>query len=160
MSQKYVIVHFIDIAKVPYEFPYTEWPLHVTLLSNFTLGEPIEFLDSKLREFTLHHKPFNLMADGEALFGPKQNIAVTLIKPNNTLQNVHDELASITSGLGAVFDEPAFMGAGFRPHATKQIHSQLADKQILILNNFTLVDMYPNNNIERRKVIKTFELTS
>jgi hypothetical protein len=52
------------------------------------------------------------------------------------------------------------MSEGFRPHATKQISSRLADKQTLTLNNFTLVDMYPNNDINRRRIIKTYKLGS
>lgn len=158
MSQKYVIVHFIDISKVPNEFPYTEWPLHVTLLANFTISQPIETLIEKLELFAQETEPFEIMSDGEDLFGPNQNVAVSLIQPSESIRKLHADLVSITKSLGAEYDEPKFMGEGFRPHATKQVGSHLADKQMLTLSNFTLVDMYPNNDINRRRTIKTYKL--
>lgn len=160
MSQKYVIVHFIDKSKVPSEFPSSEWPLHVTLLANFTLGKSLEALTSALEDFARDGKPFDIMADGKALFGPKQNVTVSLIQPNNSIQKVHDMLSSVTSKLGAVFDEPAFMSEGFRPHATIQINSRLADKKKVLLDDFTLVDMYPDKDINRRRIVQTYKLSS
>lgn len=158
MSQKYVIVHFIDKSKVPTEFPSSEWPLHVTLLANFTLGKPIEQLDSELKKFALQEKPYDIMANGKALFGPKQNVKVSLIQPNDNIQKMHETLSSIVSGFGAVFDEPAFIGEGFRPHATIQINHRLSNKQLVELNDFTLVDMFPDSNINRRRIIETYKL--
>lgn len=160
MSQKYVIVHFIDKSKVPDEFHASAWPLHVTLLANFTLGKPIGQLKSALKNFSLQEKPYDIMADGEALFGTKQNVAVSLIQPNQNIQKMHEALSSIASRLGAVFDEPAFMGEGYRPHATVQVNSRLTDKQVVTINDFTLVDMFPNNDINRRSLIGTYELGS
>jgi len=160
MSQKYVIVHFIDISKVPSEFPYTEWPLHVTLLANFTISQPLEKLIEKLELYAQEIEPFEIMSDGEDSFGPNQNVAVSLIRPSESIRKVHADLTAISESLGAEFDEPKFMGEGFRPHATKQINSRLADKQTLVMNNFTLVDMYPENDINRRRIIKTYELGS
>lgn len=160
MSQKYVIVHFVELAEVPDEFPYTEWPLHVTLLANFTITQPLERLVDELEAYSQRVEPFEITSDGEALFGPNQNVAVSLIKPGTLIKKLHQDLAEITKSLGAEYDEPRFMGEGFRPHATTQIKTRLTDKQTLMLDNFTLVDMYPNNDTGRRKAIKTFELTN
>lgn len=160
MSQKYVIVHFIDISKVPDEFPYTEWPLHITLLANFTISQPLDKLIEKLELYAQEIEPFEIVSDGEDLFGLNQNVAVSLIQISESIGKVHNDLTAITKALGAEYDESKFMGEGFRPHATKQINSQLEDKQVLALNNFTLVDMYPNNDIGRRRIVKTFELTN
>lgn len=158
MAQKYVIVHFIDKSQVPSEFPSSEWPLHVTLLANFTLGKSIEQLDSELKNFASQENPYEIMADGEALFGPKKNVAVSLIQPNQNIQKMHVALKKVISSLGAVFDEPAFTGEGYRPHATIQVNSRLLDKQLVTLDNFTLVDMFPDSDIKRRKIIKTYKL--
>ena len=158
MSQKYVIVHFINSANVPTEFPFSEWPLHVTLLANFTLGQPLDQFENELANYAEQTKSFKIMADGEAQFGPKQNVAVSLIQPNKNIIEMHNRLSSITSGLGAVYDEPAYMGTGYRPHATIQTDARLADKQSITLNSFTLVDMYPDQNIRHRRILKTFTL--
>lgn len=160
MSQKYVIVHFIDISKVPGEFPYTEWPLHVTLLANFTISQPLENLIESLEMYAQETEPFEIMSDGEDLFGPNQNIAVSLIQLSENIRKLHTDLIVISEKLGAEYDTPQFMGEGFRPHATRQTDSHLTNKQKLKLNNLTLVDMYPHNDINRRRIIKTFKLGS
>jgi 2'-5' RNA ligase len=158
MSQKYVIVHFIEPTKVPQEFTAKEWPLHITLLSNFQIT-PLSLLEKELAIYAHNTKPFDVITDGEALFGPNKNIAVSLIRPDEALINMHTQLLSIATELGAVYDEVAFMSEGYRPHATIQASSRLLDGQKVTLNDFTLVDMYPNNDIARRRIIKTFSLT-
>lgn len=159
MSQKYVIVHFVEIDKVPREFPYTEWPLHITLLANFTIAQPLDTLLEALKLYAQQTKPFEIVVSGEAAFGPKQNVAVSLIRPSEAIKKIHGDFADITKDLGAEYDAPQYMGEGFRPHATIQTDSRLNDNQTIPLHSYTLVDMYPDNNIERRKIIKTFELT-
>lgn len=158
MSQKYVIVHFIDIAKVPKEFYASEWPLHVTLLANFRVAQ-IEKLKSALATYSQELTPFSITTNDEALFGSNKNVRVSLIQPNKSIVRLHKELLSIALQLGAIFDEPNFNGAGFRPHATIQINSKLDDKQIMKLNNLSLVDMYPNKDINRRRIITTYKLS-
>ncbi len=160
MSQKYVIVHFVELSKVPEEFHYSEWPLHVTLLANFTITQPIEKLIDELKTYALQVKPFEMVVNGETLFGPNQNVAVSLIQPSESINKIHKNLATITKALGAKYDEPRFMGKGFRPHATIQASSRLNDNQALTLDNFTLIDMFPGGNIERRRIVRTFKLTN
>jgi 2'-5' RNA ligase len=116
-------------------------------------------LEKELAIYAHNTKPFDVITDGEALFGPNKNIAVSLIRPDEALINMHTQLLSIATELGAVYDEVAFMSEGYRPHATIQASSRLLDGQKVTLNDFTLVDMYPNNDIARRRIIKTFSLT-
>ncbi len=86
MSQKYVIVHFVELSKIPDEFPYTEWPLHVTLLANFTIAQPLEKLLDDLESYCQKIKPFKIMSDGEAVFGTNQNVAVSLIQLSESIK--------------------------------------------------------------------------
>jgi 2'-5' RNA ligase len=157
MSQKYVIVHFIDKVKVPEEFPASEWPLHVTLLANFRIAK-LDLLKDRLADYARQTKPLTISASGEALFGPNKNVEVSLIQPDTGIVELHNKLLSIVFKLGAVFDEPNFNGTGFRPHATIQIKSRLQDKEIVNLDSLSLVDMYPNNEISRRRIIETYKL--
>lgn len=155
MSQKYVIVHFIDTDNVPEEFPMSEWPLHVTLLANFRIDQ-LDQLKMELEKFIEHAEPFDIKADGEAKFGPNQSVAVSLIRPDYNIIKLHNDLLDMATRLGAIFDEPAFIGNGYRPHSTIQQKERLQDEQTIKLNNLTLIDMYPNEDIKRRKIIKTF----
>lgn len=159
MSQKYVVAHFINADNVPDEFVASQWPLHVTLLANFTIAQPLEKLISALANYAKQTKVFDITADGEAQFGPEGNVSVSLIRPNENIAEIHSQLTIMTEELGAVYDETRFMGDGYRPHATIQADSRLADGQVITVNNFTLVDMYPHNDIGRRAIITTFPLT-
>ena len=155
-----MIVYFVDEASVPSEFISSEWPLHITLLANFTINRPLDDLKTMLRDYCRQINPFNISVEGEALFGAKQNVAVSLMQPNQNIVTMHQTLADITASLGADFDEPAYMGKGYRPHATIQTSSRLVDNQTVNLNSITLVDMFPNQDMNRRRVIETYGLTT
>lgn len=157
MSQKYVIVHFIDIGNLPTEFVARDWPLHITFLANFALPD-IDAFQSELRELTTQTKPFTAVAEGEALFGPKQNVNVNLVKPDAPITELHNQLLSLAQKHGAKFDELKFAGDGYRPHATKQKTAQLTNGQLININHLTLVDMYPDNDISRRRIITSYSL--
>lgn len=156
--QKYVIVHFIDSNNVPHNFNASEWPLHITLLANFTIADTLKSLVKQLDAFSLQLQSFDVDVNGEDLFGADKNVAVSLIKPNSELIKTHLSLASIAILLGAKFDEPRYMNDGFRPHATIQLKSRLKEGQTVNINAFTLVDMLPDNDITKRRIIKKFEL--
>ena len=127
--QKYVIVHFIESNNVPHDFNVSEWPLHITLLANFTITSPLGSLIKQLDDFATHIRSFELTVDGEDTFGPNRNVAVSLIKPTIEIIKSHDELARVAISMGAKFDEPKFMNDGFRPHATIQLNSRLKEGQ-------------------------------
>ncbi len=159
MSQKYVIAHFVDISTVDEEFPASEWPLHITLLANFTLAQPIGELIKDLILYAKSVRQFSVVTNGEARFGPHDNIAVSLIEPSKNIIAMHRDLSGMASKLGATYDEPKFMADGYRPHATIQAKARLFDSQTIMIDNFTLVDMFPRNDINRRKIIRTFSLS-
>ncbi len=93
------------------------------------------------------------------MFGLNKDTAVSLIKPNKGLKEIHNELVKITKSLGAIFDEPKFIELGFRPHATIQVSSRLNKGQTVTIKDFTLVDMFPDKEINKRRVIKDFKLS-
>ena len=158
--QKYVIVYFIDRKSVPDNFLASEWPLHITLLANFTIANPIESLIAKLHDLSKQIEPIATNVLGEDMFGLNKDVAVSLIKQNKELIKLHGNLITITESLGAEYDEPKFLGEGFRPHATIQIKSRLHKGQAVNINSFTLIDMFPDNDKTRRRIIKDFVLYS
>lgn len=159
MSQKYVIVHFVDLARTPHEFSYTEWPPHVTLLANFTIDQPVDALVSELASYAQQTEPFEIRVEGEALFGPNQDVPVLLMQTTADIQKVHEDLADLTGVLGAKYDDPQYMRVGYRPHMTIKAKTQTGVQQAMTLDSLTLIDMYPDGDITRRRVIKSFVLT-
>jgi 2'-5' RNA ligase len=157
MSQKYVLVHFVDVPSAPLEFPMSEWPLHVTLLANFQTNQ-LDTVRERLNKLVSDAEPFTITADGEAFFGPSQSVHVSLIRPDKNIKALHEKLLELTTELGAIFDEPMYNAAGYRPHATIQRKSRLNDGQAITLDSITLVDMFPNQDIKQRKIIETYSL--
>lgn len=155
--QKYVIVHFVDIGKTPVNFSASEWPLHITLLANFQVEDIVSF-SRRLEEYSQRHAAFTVRSSGEALFGPQQNVRVSLIEQNKSILTTHNDLLSIATEQGSILDEPKFAGTGYRPHATIQIDNRLHDHEEIKINTFSLVDMFPSHDHTQRKIIQTYTL--
>lgn len=155
MSQKYVIAHFIEPVEPKFNFSCKEWPLHVTLLPNFVISDSLEALISNLEGFSLTIAPFGIQVGEDANFGPSGEVLVSLINPNADILLLHSKLLDITKSY--TFDTPQYIGEGYKPHATKQVNSQLISGEKYLIDNMTLVDMFPDNDIERREIIKTFQ---
>lgn len=154
MSQKYVIAHFIKPVEPNYNFSCKEWPLHVTLLPNFIVSDTLDELINNLDELSHSATSFNIQVGEDANFGPNGEVLVSIIKPGVDILSLHGELLAITKSY--TFDTPQYIGQGYRPHATKQVSDQLVSGKTYLVDSMTLVDMYPNNDIERREIIKTF----
>ncbi len=128
-------------------------------MANFRIPV-LELLKNELAAYAKQVEPFTITSYGKALFGPNKNVAVSLIRPEKSILGMHNELLSIALKLSAIFDEPSFIAEGFRPHATIQLKSRLEDKQTIRVTDFTLVDMYPNNDINRRRIVETYTLSA
>ncbi|MEI8188034.1 MAG: 2'-5' RNA ligase family protein [Candidatus Saccharibacteria bacterium] len=156
MSQKYVIAYFIKPVEPKYNFSCKEWPLHVTLLPNFVVSDSLDELIDKVNEISHSMSPFSIQVGDDENFGPNGEVLVSLIIPKADILSLHSKLLAITKSYE--FDTPQYIGKGYRPHATKQVINQLISGDSYLLDSMTLVDMFPNNDIERREIIKTFNL--
>lgn len=154
MSQKYVVGHFIDLPSEQFNFSCKNWPLHITLLPNFTINNDLDQVINKLELLSSKIKPFIVQVGNNEHFGLKGEVLVSLIKPNASIINLHEKLVGLTRDYK--FDTPQYINAGYRPHATKKPNCQLNKNEIYEVNSMTLVDMYPKNNINRRAIIKNF----
>jgi 2'-5' RNA ligase len=154
MSQKYVIAHFIKPVEPKYNFSSKEWPLHVTLLPNFVVSNSLDELIYNLNEISHTIRPFSIQVGNDENFGPNDEVLVSLIKLEADILSLHSKLLAFTKSYE--FDTPQYIGKGYRPHATKQLNNELVNGKNYLVESMTLVDMYPNNDIERREVIKNF----
>ena len=158
MAQKYVIAHFFKPEADGYNFSANEWPLHVTLLPNFTLRKSLEELESKIEEVALNTPSFEIEPQDRAVFGPNQDVPVMLIKPSDDLIGLHNNLIKVLDEVVATYDTPQYIADGYRPHATIQENGQVKVVQTYKVDNISLVDMFPGNDINRRAVIRTYSL--
>ena len=154
MSQKYAIATFIEPVQPNLNFSRKEWPLHVTLLPNFVLNDPLEVLISNLEALSRTIAPFSIQVGEDAHFGPIGEVLVSLITPNENILSLHRKLLKFAKTY--TFDTPQYIGEGYKPHATKQSNDRLTEGENYLIDTITLVDMFPGNNIERREVLRTF----
>jgi 2'-5' RNA ligase len=154
MSQKYVIAHFIKPVEPKYNFSCKQWPLHVTLLPNFIVSNSLDELIYNLNELSHTIRPFSIQVGDDDNFGPNGEVLVSLIKPEEDILSLHSKLLAITKSYK--FDTPQYIGEGYRPHASKQQNNELVSGENYLVESMTLVDMFPDSDIERREVIKTF----
>ena len=158
MSQKYVVAHFFDPQVTAANFSAAAWPLHVTFLPNFTIEWPLAELIHDLNELADAVAPFDITAEGQTAFGLNEDIPVTLIRPDDKVMDLHYKLLLTSHDGSFTYDTPQFINQGFRPHATVQKNNRLHAGQTYRIGDISLVDMYPNDDINRRAIVATFSL--
>lgn len=156
--QKYLFVKFLETPPKSGVFDMKNWPLHVTIVRNFSYTGNISALTSLVEHIARDLKPISTTADKEALFGPEENILVTLLMMTDELRAMHQLLYDKLIERGAVFDEPQYCGAGFRAHATVQESGKLNKGDSVMIDELTLIDMFPDQDITQRKILSTVTL--
>jgi 2'-5' RNA ligase len=157
--QKYVLVKLLETIDEGTEFSARNWPLHVTIASNFAVDWEATGLFEKLRSLLAKQKPVTTTAADDEYFGSQKHIHVTLLDMSSELRSLHNDIIALLKGVGAVFDEPHYREANFRAHATVQPHARLHKGDHITINDITIVDVYPHNDIQQRKILRTIELS-
>jgi 2'-5' RNA ligase len=131
-------------------FSATAWPLHVTIVSNFTTDATVERIGTEL---STNATAMDVEVGGEAMFGPRENVPVSLVRHSEPLATLHRALVARLRSLDVVFDNPNFIDAGYRPHVTATRHASASDGDRLRLTQLTLVDMEPHGDAGLRRVV-------
>ncbi|HEU5121234.1 MAG TPA: hypothetical protein VFT59_00165 [Candidatus Saccharimonadales bacterium] len=157
-TQKYTVMQLLETVPVGTEFSWTEWPLHVTLADVFKIDWDAPTIHEKLTTIS-HRIAATAIADHDELFGPEKNVRVTILDMSAELLELHYELVSLLEKGNVVFNNPHYIKEGFRAHATVQSNNRLALGGVVTFNSFTLIDMFPNEDPYRRKVLGTIPFT-
>ena len=99
-----------------------------------------------------------VIAGQDELFGINQNVKVTTINMTPKLMKLHKDLLSVLDKQGAIYDEPQYLNDGYRAHATVQKSKRLNIGTKVYIDEITIVDMYPDGDIRKRRVLKTIKL--
>ena len=151
-SQKYTLVQFFQQVDKDEVFHMTEWPPHVTLADTFAVDVTDQLIADL--EAYLDTWPYTLTyVQNEGALGATD---VWLLKNTPELQALHDRLVDILEKHGAVFNNPEFTRDGFIPHITKQANFDIKIGDKVSIDVVTLVDMFPDQNWQNRKVLKRF----
>lgn len=156
--QKYVIVKFLEPVADGTEFDAKQWPLHVTLASNFVVDRKAVGLFDKLVELASNESHVTTTASDDDYFGPQKQVQVTTLTMTSELQTLHNHIIALLKSLGATFDEPQYQEAGYRADATVQSDKRLYKGDTVVIDELTMVDMFPGDDISRRRTMQTFKL--
>jgi 2'-5' RNA ligase len=156
--QKYVIAKFLEPIADGIEFDAEHWPLHVTLAANFVVDRKNVSLFEKLAELATDEKPVTTTASDDYYFGPQKQVHVTTLVMTPELQALHNRVIGLLKGLDATFDAPQYQEEGYRAHAAVQASKRLHKGGSVTIDEVTVIDMFPNDAIDRRRTMKTFKL--
>jgi hypothetical protein len=154
MSRLVVVLPLVPLSDDA-AFSLADWPLHVTIAPTFTIeidiSEVISLLDSRVT----WAGSLSVLAGHDEGFGRAGDIPVTVVAATEPLLELHDHLVDVLGSAGAIFDDPDFVGPGYRPHVTKTRHAFVTPAQTLVLQQAALVDMEPMGDDRLRRVAWT-----
>ena len=157
-TQKYTIVTLLEDVKEGYEYPSDGWPLHITIADTFAIKWDVNELIKKLAELSTNILPVNSVALYDENFGPEQQTQVTILDMNEALANLHYKVICVLKDAEIIFNNPQYVESGFRAHVTAQPNARINKDDTITIDNLAIVDMFPNGDPYRRKIIKIMKL--
>jgi hypothetical protein len=156
--QKYTIVQLLEDMAEGTEYASTSWPLHVTIADTFLIDLPTDVLLGQLEPMIVGQPAVQCVVSDDAYFGPSEEMQVTTLTMNPELVALHNNVVRFLEAAGATFDDPQFTHSGFRAHATVQSRTRLHKGDTIECTALSVIDMFPNEDPYKRKILKTFKL--
>jgi 2'-5' RNA ligase len=139
-------------------FPVSDWPLHITVLPPFHTDAAASVIAGVIAATASGRAALTAVAGGDALFGRREDVPVTLVDADPALTGLHRALVDAVRPFASAPDEPAFTGVGFRAHVTVKNGARVREGDRLTLSQIALVDMAPRAAADGRTVLATFAL--
>lgn len=150
---RYVVVAPLTPMSVGDRFITREWPLHVTLLQVFASDATPAQIGRRLATVADAAPSLTVVAGADESFGPSRTIPVTVIEPSAALAALHTACVTAMDELRPVYENPEYMGEGFRPHVTVKRHARITAGEVVELRQIALVDMEPGQPDGGREVL-------
>lgn len=158
-SQKYALIQLLENVPEGYEFAATDWPLHVTIVDVFAIDWTLEEMAKRLEIVSEDYSQAHVSstAQEDTFFGEEKQVQVTLLERTDALKKLHYDVMSVLKLGGLRLNNPEFADDGFRPHATVQKSARLQKGDTVNFTHIALIDMFPNSDPYRRKVLSIVE---
>lgn len=153
-TQKYAIVQLLEDVPENTEYAAADWPLHVTITDVFAIDWGAPTMTEQLSQLLADQPKFMTAVKGGFCLGDKGS-HVMLLELNKGLKRLHFDVIAMLEPGNVRFNTPQYMKEGWLPHSTIQRHAGLQPSDTVAFNALTLIDMFPNQDGYRRKVIKT-----
>lgn len=134
-------------------FTLARWPLHLTVAPTFVVEVALDSVVASVGPVLDEASVLHLRVGMDEGFGRAGRIPVSLVEPTAELSVLHQRLMDVLSGLGAVFDDPDFAGAGYRPHVTMTRLERVQPGELLRLRQAAIVDMEPIGDQRLRRIV-------
>ncbi|HJP80767.1 MAG TPA: 2'-5' RNA ligase family protein [Candidatus Saccharimonadales bacterium] len=157
-SQKYTILQLLETIPDGMEFSANEWPLHVTIADTFAIDWDESLLAERLTEMLHVHPPAESIVEGDAYFGEDEQVHVMLLRKTPDLLALHMDVIKLLEQGGWKPNNPQFAKDGFLPHSTIRDHARLYEGDTIRFTALSLIDMFPDKDPYRRRVVKTIPL--
>lgn len=120
---------------------FKTWLLHVTIVPWFRLDDGSAAIARGLEKALQTITPFEVIADGEALFGPKKNRPVRLLQASEPLAQTEAKVRTYLHKKRAfLLDETTRKHYSFRPHVTMQGDLLLPEGTVFHINQLYIVE--------------------
>lgn len=155
---EHVIAITLEPIKIGQEF--IEWPLHITIVPWFPCDDEIK-LDEILMGISQKHPAFTVKVGPLERFGPKKDVKVNLITPNSKLTKLHREVLKNLDKNGFEVHQKEYVGPGYRPHITHQLHGHFDTGAKIEIDSFTLFKQVrlKKTGVMVKTVVRHYKLT-
>ena len=136
------------------EVDRANWPLHLTLSTNFDLGSDVAALERVVDSVSRTAMPVEVVVSSRALFGAHEDVPVALVEPIEPLRQLHTGLVESLTELGAEFRYREHLRENYRPHITDvEGRVNLGDR--FLLDSLTLFALNPPGARGRARALAT-----
>ncbi|MGH1565494.1 2'-5' RNA ligase family protein [Mumia sp. DW29H23] len=152
MRLRCCLVTFVERA--PEEFGREAWPLHLTWVPPFDVA-----VEPDLSQVLAPHAPVDTEVVGEAWFGARHDVRVAELARTEAIDTLHRDLLAALAEDGVDVVRMRHVRDEFRPHVSVQRGRSLDAGAPLHLDAVALVDMRPEGDPRRRRVVRTWPLS-
>ncbi len=140
MAEKFGIISSLEPLKKGDTFE--EWPLHVTIMTWFSLPErQFGAYDNMLKNMMHEYAPMTVVGQDKEQFGPEENVPVRILGRVGVLSKLHSQILPIIDRVGGeiIQQNQGYVGDAYRPHVTDQPHGTFAEDETAILRGMQLI---------------------
>ncbi len=152
---RFAVVLPLDPLAEGDSFPVSAWPLHVTVVEPFETPHDAAWVADLLGPVLNGRRPIDAEAFDRAMFGPRRDVPVTLVRDRGPLGAMRTRL------LAALRDadvDVARARLDYRPHVTDDSHGSIAPGRTIRLEQVALVDLRPPEGRAMRTVVSVWPL--
>lgn len=131
------------------EFDGRDWPLHVTVTTNFETSLNADDVIDRIAACAVM-APFTAVPGADRQFGPDLNIPVVLIHSPDEFAELHHTLVEALDGT-VEWLTPQYLRENYRPHCTVIRGRRMS--AAAIIDRLVLVDNAPDGDPSRRRVL-------